>query len=96
MVIDDLDIPGRSITPDEADAELVVDADAPLPDTIARELLQPVLWRHTQNLDACGGMYHLKLSNCHGSKVGETGDARAPSNKASVSRHLNALITDEY
>src|SRR5450759_2213027 len=37
MVIDDLDIPGCPIAPDETDAILVVDADAPLPDTIARE-----------------------------------------------------------
>ncbi|OGA09689.1 MAG: hypothetical protein A3H33_14215 [Betaproteobacteria bacterium RIFCSPLOWO2_02_FULL_65_20] len=31
MVIDDFDIPGRPVAPGEADAELVVDADAPLP-----------------------------------------------------------------
>ena len=76
MVIDNLHIPSRSIAPDEADSELVVDANAPLPDTIARELLQPVLWRHAQGLDACGGMYHLKLSKRHGGKVGETGHTR--------------------
>jgi hypothetical protein len=76
MVIDDLDIPGRSIAPDETNAELVVDADAPLPDTIAGELLQPVPWRHAQRFDARGGMYHLKLSNCHGGDVGETGHTR--------------------
>ena len=72
MVIDDLDIPGGSIAPHETDAELVVDADAPLSDTIAREFLQPVLWRHPQRLDARGGMHHLKLSHCHGGEVGKT------------------------
>ena len=44
-----------------------------MPDTIAREFLQSILWRHAQRLDACGGMEHLKLSNRHGGKVGETG-----------------------
>jgi len=76
MVIDDLDIPGRSIAPDEADTILVVDTDTPLSETIAGELLQPILWWHAQRLDARGRMYHLKLSNRHISKVGETGHSR--------------------
>lgn len=77
MVIDDLDVPRRSVTPGEADAELIVDADAPLSNPIAREFLQPVLWRHTQSFNARGGMYHLKLSHCHSGNVGETGDTCA-------------------
>ena len=76
MVIDDLDIPGCPIAPDETDPELVVDADAPLPDTIARELFQPVFRRHAQRLDTRRGMYHLQLSHCHGSKVGKARYAR--------------------
>ncbi len=77
MVIDDLDIPGRSIAPDKANAELIVDTHAPLPDTIAREFLQPVIRRYAQRLNARGGMQHLKLSNRHNSKVGETGHTHA-------------------
>jgi hypothetical protein len=76
VVIDDLDIPSCPIAPYETDSELVVYANAPLPDTIAREPLQPIPWRHTQRLDARGGMYHLKLSNCHGGEVGKTRHTR--------------------
>ena len=77
MVIDDRDIPCPAITPHEADAKLIVDADTPLADTIAGKLLQPVLRRHTQRLDSCRGMHHLQLSHRYGGDVGESGHARA-------------------
>ena len=76
MVIHDLDIPGRSIAPDEADAKFVVHADAPLPDSIAGEFFQPVLWRHAQSLNARRSMYHLKLSHRHCREVDKTRHAR--------------------
>src|SRR5665647_1795153 len=56
MVIGDLDVPRRSITPCETDAKLVVDADAPLSNPIAGEFLQSVLWRHAQSFDARGSI----------------------------------------
>ncbi len=77
MVIDDFDVPCRTVAPSKADAELVVDADAPLSAPIAGKLLQPVLRRDTQSFDPSGGIQHLKLSHCHASKVGKTSNAHS-------------------
>jgi len=44
MVIDDLDLLGRTITPNETDSPLIVDSDAVLTFPIATQFLQPVSW----------------------------------------------------
>ena len=92
MVIDDLDIPRRAVAPREADAELIVDADTPLPGAIAGKLLQPVLRRHRKvsiRVEACT-ICSFRIATV---AILANRATRAPSNKASVSRHLKVLIT---
>ena len=48
VVVDDLDVEGIGGAPDEADAPLIVDADAVLAATIALERLEPVAGRNGQ------------------------------------------------
>ena len=50
MVIHDLDILRMSLNPAKADTELIVDADAVMPGTIALQGFQPIAGRHTQEL----------------------------------------------
>lgn len=45
MVVGDLDVPGVTIGPDEADTILVVDPDGMLPHPIALQRVEPVRWR---------------------------------------------------
>lgn len=51
MIINDLDIKSIAIGKGEADAPLIVDADAPLPGAIAAELFQAIAWRYAQIFD---------------------------------------------
>lgn len=48
VVVDDLDVEGVGGAPDEADAPLVVDADAVLARTVALERLEPITGRDAQ------------------------------------------------
>ena len=48
VVVDDLDVEGIGGAPDEADAPLIVDADAVLASTIALERLEPIAGRNAQ------------------------------------------------
>jgi len=48
MVIDDLNVVGMAPLEAEAYAPLIVDADTPLPDPVAFQLLQLVIGRNTQ------------------------------------------------
>lgn len=48
VVVDDLDVEGIGGAPDEADAPLIVDADAVLASTIALERLEPITGRNAQ------------------------------------------------
>lgn len=48
VVVDDLDVEGIGGTPDEADAPLIVDADAVLASTIALERLEAIAGRNAQ------------------------------------------------
>ena len=54
MVIDDLDQLSAAVSPDKAEAPLIVDADAVLPSAIALEGLQPVAWRRAQIEEGVG------------------------------------------
>jgi len=51
MIVDDLDVMSVVIDPPEADAPLVVDADAHLPGPAASERLQPIARWIGQGLD---------------------------------------------
>ena len=48
VVVDDLYVEGISGAPDEADAPLIVDADAVLASTIALERFEPIAGRNAQ------------------------------------------------
>src|SRR5205823_2901485 len=61
MVVGDLDIVGLAVRPSEAEAPLVVDADAVLPFTVASQLLQPVARRHAQVFQHFGGVQEQQL-----------------------------------
>ena len=50
LVANDLDAPGMSVAPFEAEPKLVVDPDAPLPFAVPLHLLQSILRRHAQKL----------------------------------------------
>ena len=50
MVIDDLNLVGIPITPDETNSPLVIDADAVLPSPVAVQGFQPVSRWHAQVL----------------------------------------------
>src|SRR5713226_4604268 len=48
MIVDDLDIPAFAITPNKADAQLIVDANTDLTLAVAVQRLQTVAGRHAQ------------------------------------------------
>ncbi len=56
MVIDNLDVENIAVAPAEADASLVVDADAPLTSAVSCELLEPVAGRDAKKIEAGGGV----------------------------------------
>lgn len=74
---DDVDSPVRSaavgelyliwtrIFPDEADAILVVDADAVLPSSIPAQSFQPIAGRDTEVANGCGGIQQVQLPPGH-------------------------------
>ncbi len=56
MIVHDLDIPGIAVAPDEADAPLVVDTNAVLPDSVASKGFQSVAGRDSQILKAASSV----------------------------------------
>lgn len=60
MVVDDFNLFGISSGPNEADAPLVIDADAVLTLTVAREGFEPVAGRKLQKIELHGGVEQLK------------------------------------
>jgi hypothetical protein len=50
MIIDDLNIIGMAAFEVKAHAPLIVDADAPLPDSVTLQLLQPVIVKSGDSL----------------------------------------------
>src|SRR5258708_8432554 len=71
VVGDEFDVAGSGGAPGEADAPLVVDADAVLAGAAAGQLLQPVAWWHPEVVDALGGVDDNELV------VGEPAEFRA-------------------
>lgn len=56
MIVHDLYIPGIAVTPDEADAPLIVDANAVLPASVATKGLQPVAGRDSQVIETASSV----------------------------------------
>jgi hypothetical protein len=62
VIVDDLDVLRPSVRPPEADAPLLVDADAERTSPIPFELLKPVSGRHPQIIERLGGVEDEQLS----------------------------------
>jgi hypothetical protein len=78
VIVDDLDIVGVAAAPTEANAELVVDADAMLTDALACKFLKSVGWWDLEVGEGGGGVEHSR--------------AQARSKAASVESRKNAEI----
>ena len=77
MVIDDLDQFG-TITPDKADAPLIIDPDAVLTTTVAPQRLEPVSGRGSQVPEARCRAQHVELAQRHHSDRREFRNGLAP------------------
>ncbi len=62
VVVDDFDIGGPFLSPDETDAPLVIDPDGVLATTVAGQRLKPVCWWCTQVVEIARGMEHVESS----------------------------------
>jgi len=70
VIVHDFDLVGVSISPDEADAPLVVDANAVLPRSIVLQCLEPVPRRNPQGIKSRRGVQLRQLAPCHGMQSG--------------------------
>jgi len=77
MVIDDLNVIGMATLKTEAYAPLIVDADAPLPDSVALQLFQLVIGRNTQVFQRFRPIDHRQLAQSHDLDIHETGNPLA-------------------
>lgn len=62
MVVDDLHPVGAVLSPDEAEAPLVVDADTVLALAVGAESFESVGGRNTEVVEFKGGVQHAKFS----------------------------------
>ena len=63
MVIDDLDLSRTFIGPDEANPELIVQADAVLTGAIPAQCFQAISWRRAQERQGLSGIELLQLAH---------------------------------
>ena len=77
MLIDDRNIVGMAPLEAEAYAPLIVDADAPLPDPVALQLLQLVIGRNTQVFQLFRPVEHRQLAQSHDLDIHEAGNPLA-------------------
>lgn len=70
MVVDDLDRFSVAARPAEADAPLIVDADAVLPGAPADELLEPVPRRHAEFVEPDRRVQHAEFPEHDAAEVG--------------------------
>ena len=70
MVVDDLDVEGIGGAPDEADAPLIVDADAVLASTIALEKLEAIAGRDAKVGEGIGRIEKDELPKRYALKAG--------------------------
>ena len=52
MIVDNLDLPGVTVTPNDVDTPLLVDANAMLPKSVVTKSFQPVAGRYPQIIEA--------------------------------------------
>lgn len=64
MVVDDFDIPCRTVAPYKANAPLIVDSNAVLPAAIASQSFQPITGRCTQIIKSTGRIDHQEFLPC--------------------------------
>ena len=62
MVVRDFHVVCIAVTPSEANAPLVIDADAVLALSVPRQLFEPIAGRHTQILHAARVVEHAQLT----------------------------------
>src|SRR6202049_1620844 len=62
VVVDNFDIGRPFLSPEEADAPLVIDPDGVLATTFAGQRFKPVCWRRAQVVEIARGMEHVELS----------------------------------
>ncbi|OIP90209.1 MAG: hypothetical protein AUK24_04880 [Syntrophaceae bacterium CG2_30_49_12] len=77
MVINDLNVVGMAALEAEAYAPLIVNADAPLPDPVALQLLQPIIRWNTQVFQLFRTVEHRQLAQSHDLDIHETGNPLA-------------------
>lgn len=83
-MVHDLDVFGVAARPAKADAELVIHRQAPLADTIAFKLLEPVGRRRAQVIDAARKVELLQLAQRWTLDVGEARHAPQLEQRLSV------------
>ena len=91
VVIHDLDVFGTRRCPAEADAELIVDADAVLARALAPECLKAVAGRNPEVFQAAGDLSCRSLRRATDCDVHESPYPPAP-REGSVSASLNETI----
>jgi hypothetical protein len=69
VVVNDLDLLWAGFRPDEAEPELVVDADAVLAMAVSPERLQAIAWWDLQIVEAAGGIQDGELAKSHASEA---------------------------
>lgn len=70
MIVHDLDRRRTFRRPNEAHAELVVDADRVLPPPIARQRLEAIAWRRAQVAEAARGVEVAQFPTCDLDQIG--------------------------
>jgi hypothetical protein len=69
MVVNDFDIFGVAVVPQETHTPLIIDTDAPLACSTSPQSLQPVSRRHSQSVDGHGRVQHGELALRNTQKV---------------------------
>jgi hypothetical protein len=87
MIVNDFDILGTGVRPNEADAPLVVDPDTVLSDAIATQQFQPVSRRRSKITQRLGVMELPQFALSNPLQIGPQ-----PPGEASVEQRLGILI----
>ena len=72
VVVNDFNLPWPGFRPDEADPELVVDADAVLAMAVPSERLQAIARWDLQIVETSGGIEEGKLAEGHASEASKS------------------------
>jgi len=86
VVIDDLHVVSIPFLPDKADAKLIVDPNAVLPQPIAGEGFQPVAWERRQVAQLARSMELLQFS------LGDSSDLLEPAGELARKERLRFAI----